>query len=373
MTSPAEGHTSPEFEPVRQAFEALLRDDSGYSGQLAVYWRDRLVVDLTGGPELAPDSVIGVHSATKGVAALCLALLVQRGQLDLDKPVCHYWPEFGRHGKQDISVRQLLSHQAGLLGTADGLSTEDFCSRRAAELLADERPVWRPGSGFGYHRRTIGALMEELTLRATGRTLQELYAAEIRDPREVDFYLGLPASEEHRFVPTRYAPAPHVMPPAGHPGSLWALALGKEDRIPPNIERLRRYGPVANGGVGSARGLARAYACATEDVGGERLLTPQTVATFAQQQVFGTCLVTQRRSGYGIVFERPHPDDAYASFQALGHRGANGSLGYADPMFRVAVGFVRQPGVVGGMAPEVRTLTTLIRECAIAAEAGASS
>jgi CubicO group peptidase (beta-lactamase class C family) len=271
-------------------------------------------------------------------------------------------------GEDRQAERGALSHQAGLLGTASGLTTGDFCSRRAAEKLARERPVWLPGSAFGYHRRTLGAIMEELALRITGITLQDFCEAEGRNPRGIDMFIGLPVDQEPRFVPTRYATGPS-RPESGPsvglgPGSLFALALGHEERIPPKIPELRRYGPVANGGVGSARGLARVYACVLDAVVGPRLINSDTVAAFAQQQVFGTCLMTRQVTGFGIVFERPGPDQAYGSYQALGHRGANGSLGFCDPVFGVAFGFVRQPGIIGGFAPEAMSLAATVRACA---------
>ena len=115
--------------------------------------------------------------------------------------------------------------------------------------------------------------------------------------------------------------------------------------------------------------LARVYACVLDDVAGPRLVNSDTVAAFAQQQVFGTCLVTRQFTGFGIVFERPGPDHAYGSYQALGHRGANGSLGFCDPMFGVAFGFVRQPGIIGGFAPEAMSLAATVRACATQAAA----
>ena len=208
VTSDAQGHVHPRYAAVADEFDQLLRGSGRYSSQLAVYWRGEPVVDLVGGPELPSDSIIGLSSATKGVAALCLAILAERGELDLDATVSRCWPEFARNGKASITVRQAPSHQAGLLGTASGLTTADFCSRRAAEKLARERPVWLPGSAFGYHRRTLGAIMEELALRITGITLQDFYEAEVRNPRSIDMFIGLPVDQEPRFVPTRYATGP---------------------------------------------------------------------------------------------------------------------------------------------------------------------
>jgi CubicO group peptidase (beta-lactamase class C family) len=158
------------------------------------------VVDLTGGPDLAEDSVTGVFSVSKGISALVIATLVRDGQLVLDERVAHYWPEFGACGKDTITVRQLLSHQAGLVGVPGGLAFEELRdSSIAAARLAAACPDWRPGSDFGYHGITIGVFMEELTRRITGRTLQETYESEIRTPHDIDFYLGLPAAAEPRF------------------------------------------------------------------------------------------------------------------------------------------------------------------------------
>jgi CubicO group peptidase (beta-lactamase class C family) len=187
---------------VREAFETQLLADSSHSAQLAVYWRDEPVVDLVGGPELDAESITGVFSVTKGAAALALGTQVRSGAIDLDERVGHYWPEFAQRGKGEVTVRQLLSHQAGLVSVDGGLTTAEVLdSRQAAAKLAAQRPAWRPGSTFGYHGVTIGIFMEELLRRVTGVTLQELYASEVRAPRQIDFHVGLPESEERRYRP----------------------------------------------------------------------------------------------------------------------------------------------------------------------------
>jgi len=162
------GTTAPGFEDVRAEFDGYLADDPNYSAQLAVFWKGQLVVDLAGGDGLRNDNLMGTFSATKGVAAIALGTLIRSGELDLDQTVVHYWPEFGARGKATILIRELLSHQAGLINVDGGLETADILdSRRAAPKLAGQRPYWRPGTAFGYHGLTIGTFMEELVLART--------------------------------------------------------------------------------------------------------------------------------------------------------------------------------------------------------------
>jgi CubicO group peptidase (beta-lactamase class C family) len=145
--------------------------------------------------------VDGAYSVSKGASHLIVALLVQEGVLDLDQRDSHYWPEFAAKGKQDITLRELLSHRAGLVGADTGFSLKELADDRVvAERLGAQRLYWRPVSAFGYHALVMAALSNEVVCRATGRTIQELFGEQVRDPYEVDFYLGLPEDEETRFL-----------------------------------------------------------------------------------------------------------------------------------------------------------------------------
>ena len=159
---PARGAVAPGLEGVRELFDSFLEADPDYSAQVAAYVGGRLVVDLWGGPHHDADTLTGIFSASKGVSALMLARLVKDGDLDLEERVSHYWPEFATHGKERVTVRQLLSHQAGVVGVPGARIGERYDSRNIAAALAAMRPVWRPGSAFGYHGTAIGPLMEEL-------------------------------------------------------------------------------------------------------------------------------------------------------------------------------------------------------------------
>ena len=190
------------FRTVADRFAEFIAADPSFSAQLSVVFDGEPVVDLAAGPALRSSSVTGVYSSTKGVAALVIAHLIDIGRIDPDHRVADYWPQFSEAGKGQITVRQLLSHQAGLPFVERPLTLNDVAdSRAAAATLAGQRPLWRPGSAFGYHALTIGVLMEELVRRVTGRTLQEIYETAVRGPVGADFHLGLPESEDARYVP----------------------------------------------------------------------------------------------------------------------------------------------------------------------------
>ncbi|MEO2132302.1 MAG: serine hydrolase domain-containing protein [Microbacterium sp.] len=234
------GTVEPGFEPIRDAFDALLLADAGYSAQIAAVWHGRTVADLAGGPGLGVDAITGVFSVSKGVAAIVIGLLLDRGALALDAPVASYWPEFAAAGKADITVRTVLSHRAGILGPPEGFTPDELAdSSLAAARLAADPPLWNPGALHGYHALSIGIVMEELVRRVTGSTLQALYESEVRAPRGVDFHLGLPESEEHRFravVPMSPTPAQltEMSMEPGRADSLQALAFNAlESAFPP--------------------------------------------------------------------------------------------------------------------------------------------
>lgn len=364
------------FEAVRHRLDAYLLDDASFSAQLAVYWKGRLVVDLVGGADLDTDSITGVFSASKGVAGIVVAALVQRGDLDLDAPVVTYWPEFGARGKKDVTVRQLLSHRAGVLGIDEGFGRHEiFDSSLAAAKLADARPQWLPGSAFGYHGLTIGVFMEELVRRVTGSTLQTFYEREIRAPRRLDFYLGLPEAEEPRFrelLPLRATAAQQAaMDQRSHAvdtltslsyNTLRTTDLPLAGALSPNTRDVRAAGPVAVGGIGSARGLAAVYDAAATAV--DPLLTAETIEVFGQQQSWGTDRVLNAQMCFGVVFMKPQDRMEFGSYRAFGHDGAGGAIGFADPMYDLAFGYIPMPmQYPGGADPKAIVLSQIVRSC----------
>jgi CubicO group peptidase (beta-lactamase class C family) len=346
------GEVSEGFEDVRREFDRLVNEVRGFSGQLNAYWRGHKVVDLVAGQDSARRSLAGVCSVSKGVSALAISLLVQAGSLDLDRRVADYWPEFFAASKESITVRELLTHEAGLLGTIEGLTLSEYChSELAAAKLAASPTCWRCGSMFGYHGLTIGVFMEELTRRIDGRSLQQLYADDIRIPYGIDFYLGVPAHDERRVRP--------ILPPLDeentsatpHDGlDVFGMGIGikgggtkDKPEYLTNDPDVRRAGPATFGGVGSAEGLARLYAASITSIDGkEPFLLPSTVAKMSQEQVWGLDRVLNVQMCFGIVFMKAQPRMEFASYRGFGHDGAGGALGYADPQYELGFGYIPQ-------------------------------
>ncbi|MGI5337226.1 serine hydrolase domain-containing protein [Streptomyces sp. CA-181903] len=375
------GTVAEGYEPVREVFAATLAEErAGHAAQLAAYVHGRRVVDLWGGPEIDGDSLTGVFSCTKGAAHLVVTLLVQDGTLDLDREVRHYWPEFAAAGKEHVTLRQLVSHQAGLVGADGGFTPEELRDDRAiAERLAAQRPYWRPGAAFGYHAFVVGALTGEVVRRVTGLTLREVYETRIRAPYGIDFFMGLPEEHEGRWLCTQpMDPTPdqkRQQAAAGHgPDSLPGIAFNRNyAKAPtvleelPNTREFRAAGTASIGGVASARGLARLYAAAVSGVEGrEALLTPDTAERAAEIQAAGRDLVDCEYKAYGLGFVVVSERYPFLGARSFGHSGAAGSLAFADPGAGLAFGYNRRRfAFPGGAAPETAALAKAVRECAV--------
>ncbi|MFC4242981.1 serine hydrolase domain-containing protein [Gryllotalpicola reticulitermitis] len=348
--------TAPGYEAVAELFAATADAAGEYDAQLVVYVRGERVVDLASG--IGADAMMTVFSASKGLAAIALALLVDQGRLDLDATVAHYWPEFGAAGKQAVTVRQLLSHQAGLPGTDEAIPTDAWLDHhRAADLLARQRPLWRPGAGFGYHAMTLGSLMSELCFRVTGMPLQEFYEQEVRRPASADAFLGLPDELEDRVVellpmadPTAEQLAEFGPLFTAPRGPYLAQAFAFDPAVAPSKQG-RAFGQPASGGVASARGLAAVYQWAAGFGDAASGITSETLAEFAQPQVLGYDLVLdQPYRSHGVVFQKPVPAVPFGSYRAFGHDGAGGAMAFADPARQTVLAYtVRRAPFPGGM------------------------
>ena len=185
-----EGTCAPRFAQVREEFERNIADRSEIGASVCVTVDGETVVDLWGGVAepasgraWGADTIGHVWSATKGATALCAHMLAARGQLDLNAPVAHYWPEFAKNGKDGILVRHLLNHQAGLPAVRDPLPPGCFYDwQLMVDALAREEPFWKPGTRNGYHALTFGFLVGEVVRRVSGRTLGEYFRAEVAGP-----------------------------------------------------------------------------------------------------------------------------------------------------------------------------------------------
>jgi CubicO group peptidase (beta-lactamase class C family) len=375
-TPSIEGTAEPGFEQVAAEFERLLATEQDARGQFCGYHGGRRVVDLWGGDEVSADDLQGVFSSTKGASAICVALLVQRGLLGLDEPVARYWPEFAAGGKEAVTVRVALSHQAGLVGVEPQLTIDEMLDHPlVAERLAAAAPAWRPGTAHGYHALTIGTLMDELTRRTVGIPIADFFHAEIADPRGIDVHIRTPAEADGRVKPVLpLRPTPEQQReldarggrgPDSLPGMAFNAATRPAIELLPNIPAVRRSGHAAAAAVCSARGLARLYAMCIGEVDGlPRILSPETVEAVTQIQTAGDDLILRCPTRYGIVFQKADDRLPFGSHQAFGHDGAGGSAGVADPWHDVAYAWIpRRMSFPGGGDLRGLGLARVLRDC----------
>jgi CubicO group peptidase (beta-lactamase class C family) len=348
------GFAAPGFEAVRDRFAANFQRDDAYQevgAALAVYRGEERVVDLWAGWRDAaktdpwtPDTLVNVWSTTKGVTAIAVARLVDQGRLDYDAPVARYWPEFAANGKAEVTVSQLLSHQAGLPGFAEPITLAEFYDwDTATRRLAAQAPMWAPGTKNSYHAMTFGFLAGELIRRASGQSVGEYLAAEVAGPLGADIHIGLPEALEPRVAPLI---APRIAAPfdpaAMAPEALVAVTNPNMEPTLPNDRAWRAAEIPAGNGQASARGLARLYAAAANGgaLAGVSLMRRETVEAMiaVQTERVDLLLGVAPRWGRGVTrnplgLYGPHPE-------TFGHAGWGGSFGCADPGTGIAIGYV---------------------------------
>jgi CubicO group peptidase (beta-lactamase class C family) len=358
-----DGTCEPGFEPVAGAFAENFRSRGDVGAAVSVVVDGRRVVDLWGG-SAAPgarwqrDTIVNVWSSTKGVVALAVQMLVDRGQLDLDAPVATYWPEFAAGGKAEIPVRYLLSHRAGLSGARIPLAVEDLpdWDKVIAALEASE-PWWTPGTASGYHALTFGYLVGEVIRRVSGRSVGRFVADEIAGPLEADVKIGLGDDDIARCAMLTM----DVPPPDSANAAMFAqldpavlAALVNPSMAPPaaadiaNAEAWRRAEIPAANGHATATGLATVYAVLAQggEHGGVRLLSPEAAERIREGQGRGVDLVLgvgnaglPNEWALGVILSGP--EGLYGpNPRSFGHSGYGGSFGMADPEARLSIGYV---------------------------------
>jgi CubicO group peptidase (beta-lactamase class C family) len=377
-----QGEVASGFEPVRDAFAANFEKHGDVGAAFSLYHRGEKVVDLWGGVAdvdtgrpWAEDSLQLVFSTTKGATAVCANLLVQRGELDLDAPVVQYWPEFGANGKENIPVRWLLSHRAGLPVVDVAPSPEEALAwDPMIKLLEAQTPVWDPGTMHGYHALTYGWLVGEVVRRISGKSLGTFFAEEVAGPLGLDFWIGLPASQESRVSTLITGDAFAVASPDVdlsvlpdeireiaeafmNPDSLVNRALFvTKPQLDFNAPEVHAAEIPAANGITDARSLARMYAgLVGGGVEGTRLFTDATVDNVTTEQSNGPDKVLYAPTRFGLGFFLNSPFAPLGGEKSFGHAGAGGSLGFADPEAEIGFGYVMNK-MQQNLAGDPRTL-----------------
>jgi CubicO group peptidase (beta-lactamase class C family) len=352
------GHCDERFARVKAVFRAGFESGTEVGAAVSVVVDGESVVDLWAGwmdaARTRPwqrDTLVNVFSTTKGMTALCAHRLVDEGRLDLDAPVASYWPEFAAAGKEEVSVRQLLSHQAGLCALREILPADRFYDWNAmTRALAAETPWWQPGTRHGYHALTFGWLVGELVRRVTGQSLGTYFRKEVAEPLGADFYIGFGEELDDRVAELIQGPIHMDQGPSfietilKDPQGMVAKAFLNPPLLGdvPMSSRWRRAEIPAANGHGSAAALATIYgALAVGGFDGVQLLSRAGIERAREVQVYGPDavipLVTKIANGFMLA---PAEEPCGRNPQAFNHAGAGGSLGYCDPENRMGFGYV---------------------------------
>jgi CubicO group peptidase (beta-lactamase class C family) len=368
------GSVASGFEEVERAFTKNFSEHGELGAACAVYHQGKKVVDLWGGyrdaKSRAPweeDTLLLVFSVTKGMAAMTMALAHSQGLFDYDEPVATYWPEFAQQGKEHITVRQLLSHQAGLCLIDEPLNASILADLDAvAALLARQKPVWEPGTKQGYHYLSLGLYEGELIRRVDRqhRSLGRFFQDEIAQPLGLEFYIGLPVEVPtsriasikgfyaHEMVLHLDAMPLKMVIAYLNPHSLTRRTLGNPKFSSPAELDQPEYRAVelaAAGGIGQVRSIAKAYSVFA--LGGKELgLTQKTVAALTQPATTPPAglhdEVMQVKMRFSLGFFKPSSTFNFGrSIKAFGIPGAGGAFAYADP--DAHIGFAYAPNKMG--------------------------
>ena len=347
------GTCKPGFAAVRDAFEANFTDGLELGAAAAVTVDGEFVADVwagdaaTDGTPWQRDTIVNVYSTTKTMAATCMLMLADRGELDFDAPVAQYWPEFAQNGKEGVLVRHVMAHTAGVPGFDPPITIEQLYDLEAvAANLAAQAPWWEPGTASGYHAITQGNLEGEILYRITGRRMADWFRTEVAEPLGADFWMSLPASEDHRVgelqppVMTGKLEISGVEVAADSIAVRTLLSAPQTGREPRTREWRAAEIPAA-GGLGNARSIARihsALACGGT-VDGVRLMSEAGTRRALEEQTDGIDQVLMQRMRHGLGFGLQLGDVDTGPGQMF-WGGWGGSLAAIDLDARMSVAYV---------------------------------
>lgn len=358
-----QGHVSSGFERVQDVFAENFSRRNELGGACCVYYRGEKVVDLwggvrnksTGAPWLE-DTMVLVYSATKGLSAMTLALAHSRGWLDYDELVSHYWPEFAQNGKEKVTIRQLLAHQAGLFAFDEPITNDLVADLdRLANFLARQKPTWESGTRQAYHALSLGFYEGELLRRVDPqhRSLGHFFQDEIATPLGIDFYIRLPESVPNSKLATLEDMNPlrmmfdfpirlifSVLNPRSN---INRALIGSQIPLDEQHIYARNLEVPSGGGVGTARAIAHAYSVFAGK-GQELQIRQKTLDALAAPAIpakngfYDECMLGEVK--FSLGFMKSCSAWTFGNEGSFGAPGSGGSLGFADPKADIGYAYV---------------------------------
>ena len=377
-----DGSSDSAFSTVLDVFMQLLEDPEQRGASLCVQVAGETVIDVWGGvidrhaEQLwQRDTLVNIFSSGKPVAAVVLLQMVAEGRLQLDTPLAEYWPEFAVQGKQQITVRHILSHQSGLSAVLEPLAAEAlFDWQRMIAAVENTPPWWTPGDAHGYAPMTYGWMVGELIRRVDGCEPGAAIAKRIAQPLQLDLYLGLTERElPHVGDVMRMkgvfadAASLRLMKTMGNqPQGMTAKAFANPPSMMTSTNKLewrQMQQPAANA-HSTARGLAGFYTGLLQG----QLLDSEMLSEMLTEHSSGMDLILQSKTRFGLGCMLEQVDELPASYslgaRSFGHPGAGGTLGCADPEREVSVAFVTNSlGASVLMDPRAQKINAMLKKC----------
>jgi CubicO group peptidase (beta-lactamase class C family) len=348
-----------------QRLKPLFRENFEKFGELgaavSVWQHGKPIIDLYGGfcdgryekPWVA-DTLVLVWSATKGIGTACLLHALQEHKIGLERQVTEFWPEFAQAGKENITLAQLLSHQAGLCALDRRVDVLDY--GEVIRALEAQKPLWPLGTAHGYHARTFGFLLDELVRRIAGKELSEYWREVFAQPLNLDFWIGLPEKENSRVAAvyaakSRKPPEPRQFyQDLTSPGTLarktFSSPYGMKSVSGMNDPAIRAKSIVSFGGIGSASALAKFY-CMLANKGtldGQTFFSEETITWMTTPLADGMDRVFQIPTAFSAGFMKDPRNARQRLFgtspAAFGHPGAGGGHAFADPENKLSFAYV---------------------------------
>ena len=357
-----------EFLPneLRTRVAPLFEENFARLGELgaaiSIWHNGQKLLELQGGfrdarrdQKWTADTLVLIWSATKGLGSACLLHVLQENAIDFDRRVAEFWPEFGQAGKSEVTISQLLSHQAGLVALDEKVDVTDYDG--VIRALEKQMPLWMPGRAHGYHARTFGFLLDELVRRIAHESLGNYWRKTFAEPLGLDIWIGLPDAQNHR-VATVYAAkagAGTPRPPEFYrdllsPGTLVRRAFtspaGLHAVSGMNASSIRSLSIVSFGGIGNASSLGKFYAMLANrgEMDGTRFFSAKTIGWMTTTLASGMDRIFQIPTAFSAGFMKDPPDTPRRIFGpsnlAFGHPGAGGSHAFADPENNLAFAYV---------------------------------
>ncbi|MEO6380307.1 MAG: serine hydrolase domain-containing protein [Caulobacteraceae bacterium] len=372
-----QGGYDERFHAVVEAFKENFRLGQETGASVAITIDGWTVVDIWGGfrdaartQAWAADTTVCMMSVAKGITGIAFNMLIDRGLVDPDATVATYWPEFAQNGKADILVRWLLDHRAAIpVLTTNKLWPGAMFDREAyVKALAEQEPLWEPGTQAAYHVHNQGYLLGEVMRRVTGMTIGPFLRAEIAGPLGAEYYIGGMTAEEQahvaevspnmdaRLFAAKDAEAPETLRSLAfrqNPDEPWHTTLNSP---------VWRTAEIASGnGHGNGRGVSRIYGAVARggEMSGVRLMSKDTIERMITEQHNQTELLQERpyHQGLGVLLNTPAAVYMGPNPRAFGHHGIGGSLGFGDPDLGIGFGYaINKMHAVGDNGPRARRL-----------------